>query len=616
MKKLILILSLLLFCNLLSAQNERVIDSLKTVLSLKINDTTRINTLNELGWEFRRLNVDSAKFYTNKALVENIYDFKSGIIKSYMTLGTLSYYSNEYNEAINYFKKGYDISTSINSKIKTAGAANNIAIMYKILGNYDKSLEFNLLSLNLKQELGLKKEMVNSYLNIANLLYELNKYEEAISYCEKAIELAEVHYPKKKARIFNTMGSMYKEMENYSKALEYLTLAININLKNNDKLDLNTNYHNIGDVYVFMSKYDLAYKYFSKSILIKEELEDEIGIAKTNMAIGIMLFRKGDFLKSINYLNKSKKTYLKFSKLFELISINEHLSKSYIGLKIFSSAYYALSDSYQIKDSLYTLKSNETINNLQIKYQTQQKENQILLLSKENLEKKAALTQSRITIYSILGALVLALLMGYFYINKRKQQHKLALLENTVKTSEQEKSRIGKELHDGIAGTLIKLVHDSEKAQMQLSHKLLQTYNEVRNLSHQLDNTSVHGELFIERVLDIIPESNKDKQFNFKINPRHLEINEPHGTHVYRIIQELIANNLKYAKATITEIKIEFNNDSLLLHYTDNGIGISNFKKGNGFKNMEDRVQLMNGIVEINSQKEKGFELNIKVPYS
>ena len=158
------------------------------------------------------------------------------------------------------------------------------------------------------------------------------------------------------------------------------------------------------------------------------------------------------------------------------------------------------------------------------------------------------------------------------------------------------------------------LVHESETAQMQLSHKLLQAYNEVRGLSHQLDNTPMHNELFLDRVLDIIPDSTETKEFSLEITPRHLQIKEPYGTHIFRIIQELIANNLKYAKATQTQIKIVSNDYSLILTYDDNGVGTTAFKKGNGYKNIEDRIALMDGSLDL--QHQNGFSVTANIPYS
>jgi signal transduction histidine kinase len=191
----------------------------------------------------------------------------------------------------------------------------------------------------------------------------------------------------------------------------------------------------------------------------------------------------------------------------------------------------------------------------------------------------------------------------------------LQLLEVNIKATEEEKKRIGKELHDGIAGSIIKLIHEVEEDEGSgLSQKLLKTYNEVRDLSHQLNNTPMHGELLFDSLFEVIPENKRNQIFTLNINPKYLTLIEPYSTHVLRIIQELITNNLKYSQASKTLIDIQFKDDLLKIKYIDNGIGAPNIKKGSGLKNIENRVAIVKGKTLIQSQ-EKGFEVKIEIPY-
>jgi len=385
-------------------------------------------------------------------------------------------------------------------------------------------------------------------------------------------------------------------------------------LKRNDKIALA--YMNLGINHLELNHIDSSSIYLNKALRIYKEFGIKNKLPRLDYTFGRLYLKTKNYNKAIPFMLEAEKIF-NYSETLQ----DEHL-KNYNNLyEVYKStgniqkAIYYLEKTYYSYKKLDSIKNKKIVFDIETKYQTQQKENEILQLSNENIQKEAALTKSRFTIYSILGVLVLILGIGYFYRSKRKQQYKLALLKNTVNSVEQEKSRIGRELHDGIAGSLIKLVHDTETAQIQLSHKLLQTYNEVRNLSHQLDNTPVHGELFLERVLDIIPENAEHQTFDFTIEPRHLQLNEPHGTHLFRIIQELFANNIKYAKATKTSIDLSLKEDLIKLHYKDNGVGTTNFKKGNGYKNIEDRITLLNGKIEISTQKGKGFEVTVTLAY-
>lgn len=222
---------------------------------------------------------------------------------------------------------------------------------------------------------------------------------------------------------------------------------------------------------------------------------------------------------------------------------------------------------------------------------------------------------TKIIIFLVITILFLILIINYFIYKRLKHKYQLNILESTIKASEREKQRIGKELHDGIAGSIIKLVYETEESQLDLSKKLLKTYNEVRSLSHQLDSYSTHEEFFMDKILDLIPNNFKDKTFTINIEPNHLKLEEPYGTHIYRIIQELITNNLKHAKADRINIKLTKTNRTIELAYKDNGIGIKKLIKGNGFKNMEDRVELMKGKLQLNLENKKGIELLFSIPY-
>lgn len=169
-------------------------------------------------------------------------------------------------------------------------------------------------------------------------------------------------------------------------------------------------------------------------------------------------------------------------------------------------------------------------------------------------------------------------------------------------------------MHDNIASDLRKLAHNTKSKDVTLSHELLNAYNSIRDLSHQLNDTPMHGELFMDSVFELMPKNTENQKFDLKIEPPYLELNEPHSTHLYRIIQELFTNNLKYAKATQTNLSVFLEDNLLVLNYEDNGVGATNLKKGTGLKNIENRILLLKGKTNINT--DNGFSMKIEIPYS
>ncbi len=87
---------------------------------------------------------------------------------------------------------------------------------------------------------------------------------------------------------------------------------------------------------------------------------------------------------------------------------------------------------------------------------------------------------------------------------------------------------------------------------------------------------------------------------------------------IYRVFQELLTNTIKHAQATSVDISFEYLEDAaeLLIHYADNGVGISSKKKlhGLGFKNIESRLQVVNGRFDMDSKK-AGFSIKLFIPH-
>jgi signal transduction histidine kinase len=84
-----------------------------------------------------------------------------------------------------------------------------------------------------------------------------------------------------------------------------------------------------------------------------------------------------------------------------------------------------------------------------------------------------------------------------------------------------------------------------------------------------------------------------------------------------RIFQELLQNTIKHAGASEVNVVIEYHSDQIRLHYTDNGKGLDPKGKkpdGIGMKNMESRVQAMEGTFHLNKKNRIGFEAKIEVP--
>ena len=221
-----------------------------------------------------------------------------------------------------------------------------------------------------------------------------------------------------------------------------------------------------------------------------------------------------------------------------------------------------------------------------------------------------------------------------FYQKQKSNEKKLKQLreysKQFVELQEKERSRISRELHDGINQVLsyakIKLnsLHErlekSSIEELEKVEKLLDDTNtEIRRISHNL-HPIILDDLGLQKALLNLIRTYKER-YNIELDfiyenlpsvlPKELQIN------IYRIIQEGLNNIIKHSKANKALIKLGKKEEKLSILIQDNGIGfnvLTNEHFGFGLKNIKERVNFFKGSIRIDSFPSKGTEIYIEIP--
>lgn len=252
-----------------------------------------------------------------------------------------------------------------------------------------------------------------------------------------------------------------------------------------------------------------------------------------------------------------------------------------------------------------------------------------------------------VIVAAMLFALAIAsvLIMLYFrYQNKLsneqllQQEQELAyqkqLIQVTVQSQEEERKRIGQELHDNVGTALsrLKLVMESSKtvskSEEQYSRELTSNQiiesviKDVRSISHQLSPTILNLLGLEEAILEIADQLFVSGTLKLKLDNRAKEavsnLDKQIALALYRTIQELVANTIKHAKAQNIGVLFEVDESSFNLTYSDDGIGLPKTSveaNGMGLKNIAGRIISVNGSVKIDTEVSSGFCIHIKIPY-
>ena len=495
------------------------------------------------------------------------------LAESYITRGYIRLDKTEFFKSADDFFKAEKHFQKAQDKPGLSRVYNALGIVYDESKNSDKAVYYYKKSLRYSRELRDTKMEGITLLNIGVVVMNDSLFNEAQKYYDQALEIFDS---------LNFKGGRLTTLNN---------IAIN-----NRRL----------------KRYDVSLQMYETLLDEYEQSKDSVTIARTLTNIAAVYRDKRDFASAEIVLLKSAKISETIGDQSNQRLTYGKLHLNYRDLNDFQNAYKFSILEAKTQKKIYSKEKNDQLLDLNEKYQSKEKQNQILKLSNANNLEKAKTANLRLWNYGIVGGTCFLLLSIIFLWNRRRLKHKQKTLEVSIQASEQEKVRIGKELHDGIANELITFFYKIEDTQPEIAHQVLTSYQKVRKVSHQLDNTAPHGTPISERLIDLIPDNDIETIIN--ISPQYLELDEPIGTHIYRIAQELLINTKKYAKANTIDLQITVHNQTLFFSFKDDGIGTGNFTPGNGHKNISDRVQLMSGTINIKTDNEHGFNVKIEIP--
>jgi len=619
-------------------QHSKRLDSLLAVVKSQ-KELPLVSALNEVSWEFKNSNIDSALFYARKSLnVSKALNNKKAIASSYNSLANCFDGLGALDSAQVYHQKSLNIKLEIGHYIGAADSYNNLGIVYDLKGDFALSLE--------------------------NYFKALKIYEgEDVTF-------------DKVPMVLGNIGIVYKKQKEYDKVLEYYQKALKVYEENNYDFGIVVTKGNIGSVFINTKDFENAITYSkeAKDLYKKLGYQRYVPYMLNNMAIA------KDSLKRYQEAQNDFKTAIRLFKddqnLYELTYAQIGLATSYVKEKKYIEASYVANsalaniqeksykefevDAYKLlaeinsktgnykdaynyfqkyavgKDSLFEDNKTKTIFELETKYQTEKKEKEILSQRADLAEKELNLSKKNI---QILGLGVLAsvvFILGYFLYNKQKLKNKQLQKENELKEAlikietqnklQEQRLRISRDLHDNIGAQLTFIISSIDNLKYgfkitndKLTNKLLgiseftkETIYELRDTIWAMNKNEITQEDLQTRISNFIDKANvSSKGITFKFNNNineELNFTSVEGMNIYRIIQESLNNAIKYAQATEIDVEFSKDNNALKISISDNGIGFNMDKEefGNGINNMKKRAEEMNASLKIQSQKNIG----------
>ena len=436
-------------------------------------------------------------------------------------------------------------------------------------------------------------------------------------------------------------------IENLRESLSLLHKSLSVARKNNLTITEKIISNNIGVYHNLAKQTDSAILYFRAVLPFyeKQRASDEINKVYNNL--GRSYFLQKDFSNSIYYYRKS----LTISNDINDVS-GRHLTQKNLAEAYFLSGDFENSASYydaytKLVDSVNAVKNMRALEELEIKYQTTEKE-------KKNAQLEVTNQQKQKTIFGLTAAALLLLITGAFiYKNQRKKQRitlqekelqkeradnllknqELATIDAMITGQENERKKIAEELHDNLGSTLTtvrlyfdKLKHSSkeeeEKSIMDKTEKLLEeAYEKVRSMSHTRHYGVLASKGLIPTLESLAKKITDSGQVQVSIIHHGLDQKLEAGVELtlFRIIQELLSNVMKHAQAQHATVSLTAYTDFINVIVEDDGVGFhtKNIAKSNGMglNSIETRVEKLNGTFEADSTPGYGSTINIDLPF-
>ena len=289
--------------------------------------------------------------------------------------------------------------------------------------------------------------------NNLGYIYQLqNNFTKALEYYERSLHIREILNDKKgTSESLNNIGQIYQRQGNYKKALDYYFKCLKIFEETNDPRGISYSLKNIGTAYQLMAQKgkgdstviindslsSMALEYFQKSLAISEKLNDKTGLAYSYEMIGSAYLVKRDYKNALTYCLQSYKIGQEVGALENIKRAAERLSQIYAAMHDYQNAYEYHKKFSELKDSLLSEESSKQITEMQTKYETEKKEQQITLLNKDKELQDAQLNRQKIIIWSVAGGLLVVLTLSIFIFRERKKSEKLLLNILPVETAKE-----------------------------------------------------------------------------------------------------------------------------------------------------------------------------------
>lgn len=657
MKGLLLFIYVFLFLQsvVVVAQIKAGSDSLKTVYLQEKNDSIRTEK------QFRYIGSLLKKDKNFAAAEKELLSIRNSNIQ--LKLATTQPWLYYYDALILYYNTQYipgiilleNARIEIRKAEESPGVLTCMASIYNLTGlNYSNINDWENAQTNYQNGINALEKVNDSagisfiYMNMAYIFIDYQDWLNASVSLQKSLSyMGSDGNLDNQVMIFSTIADVYSRTGNQNEAAIYLNKSDSL-LKLNKTIECYLfNYLANGQFYYSKRQFDKALKYSIPAITYARQWNDSIFVVSA-LELTARIYRgKKNYREALNYLSAGIAIADKFNYL-ALRKVNLLEQKNlFTETKQYQKALLASEEFIRISDSLSKLMNNNRRIINDASYESDKKEKKISTLEQKNELQTLRIKHKNYFNYFLIASIVSILILSIlFYRNYRQKQklqqqriveletnQQLTATEAVLKGEEQERTRLSRDLHDGLGSLLsgIKFSLQNIKQQVEMTPENTQAFDrsldmldssihELRRVAHNMMPEALMKFGLDPALKDFCNDINQTGILNVTYQSIGLEdekIDQTIAITIYRIVQELINNTLKHAAAKQAIVQVTKSGNLLTVTVEDEGKGFDtamvNNTSGTGWLNIKHRIGFLKGNLDLHSEPGKGTSVLIEL---
>ena len=624
-------------------------DSLLKLIKSTEENIDKVELYINAGQQFETNEPETAKHYYRMAnVLSHKINYKLGQIKYITNYTFVLNMQGYFDSSLILNLRSVDLSRQIKDSVYLAKTLFNTGSSYRLKEDYENAVKYYEEGKKLFESFGDKRMIAQAYDILQNLFTSMKQYRKSLEYGKKAIkELKEIDNPTLLGTAYNNLGLNYISLRQFDSAKNYFNEALSIALKTNDQNMVANLYLNMADVFIEQGNFLSIKSYMDKVLIIsrKMQLYESEAIALKGLSFYFQYIK--NYPLSRSYADSALAIAQKFDFRDERQKLYSHLSNLSYSMQDMSQGQYYAIKSNGLSDSILNEALQKNTLEIEKKYESEKKELQIVKLEANRKVQQFLIKQKNTLNYILIGAaisLFLVTMLSYRnYQQKQKiQQQKITDLETqqqltateaVLKGEEQERTRLARDLHDGLGGMLsgIKYSFNTMKGNLIMTQENAQAFErsmdmldssikEMRRVAHNMMPEALVKFGLDTALKDFCNDINLTGVLRISyqsINIENVMFEQTTAIAVYRIVQELINNTIKHAGAENAIVQLTKADNTLTLTVEDDGKGfdknILNFSKGIGWNNIQNRVDFLKAILDVKTEKEKGTSVLVEI---